>query len=179
MTIYHLAVLSCRVLALYILTQFLQGSGGLLLRGIGLPIMVSVPPQPSLIQSFQSLLLQAAIAFILWRLAPWLGRRMARDLEAPDATLPYSPSLVAGLVFSLAGVIILGIAFPQLIQRTIEYWSALDFQPGIWHNRFALLIPPLVQVGLGLWLMLTSHGLVRLLEERYVDDEEDEESDFV
>ena len=119
------------------------------------------------------LALQSIVAFLLWWLAPTIGRRMVRGLAEPEADKPLSSSWVAGLVFSLAGVILIGLALPSLIQRAVEYWMALGFDQTIWNRRIALLAPPLIQFGLGVWLVLTPEGLVRLLQWRVVEDIDD------
>ncbi len=105
-----------------------------------------------------------AIIILSDTIAKWLIKD-DHSVELPDSVRKENVMLV---VFTCIGLYLIVTGIPNLIvyaNRALMYyrnrgdWSAPSFSA---YNQFSLLLGPIVQIGLGVWLFAGSKGLVKL-----------------
>lgn len=99
---------------------------------------------------------------LLWFIAPLLAFIISRStvLEDDSAASLLSIQTVA---FSVVGLYMLADSLPALVRSTIWHFTSDSHSMGASSPLIGDIIGSLVQIGLGLWLLLGSRGLVNLI----------------
>lgn len=167
MTIKDIARLACRLMAVYTII----GAVKALNYVIVLPGSSPEGIRASLIvTAFLPFILLSALAAILWYRAESLANHLAPDRELSPGRLEIHGEDVQVIAFSLAGVLVLASAVPQLVQVVASVIDLYGFPQPLRETGFFITTTItkatglLIQSIIGLWLTLGSRGVVALLK---------------
>ena len=162
------AVLACRLIAVYLLAQSVFFFASLVHAGIAMAFEPDrrAGPTPFLQWSQLAVLaLPVVAALLLLRFSESIGARLvpAGEEPAPGAQAPRS-WLPFGLV--LIGVLELVRSLPELV-NAVGYALLIrseGLQVPLFERFGSAILPSALRVGLGLWLVLGSRGIARMIE---------------
>jgi hypothetical protein len=162
------AVLACRLIAVYLLLQSVFFLASLLHAGIAMAVDPEQSAGGTSLLEWSQLLVLAlpiAAALLLLRFSEAIGSRLVPKGEEPAPSSPAVPGswLAFGLV--LIGVLDLVRSVPELASYLgYALSSAPDLFPVPLVERFGSgLIASALRVALGLWLVLGSRGIARVI----------------
>ncbi len=113
----------------------------------------------------------AALAVILWRLAPWIAKKMLADAEVAQA----SPSTITLAEVQVVAVSILGLFFiikalPQIAVMILNYFEIPErladesIQSLARNSTLKMVIMRFTELGLGLWLFFGANSFVGVMQ---------------
>jgi hypothetical protein len=160
MTKREIAILSFKVLSLYAFIRVIDNLPYTLYsmygNGAKNPIIPNI-----LITAIPPLLLVLCSA-LLWYMAPFLASSVYRSAtfeNEPNGSLPD----IQAVAFTVVGLFLLASALPEIVSLIVIYYTMWAADIGGKHALIRSIIVLLLKIGLGLWLLLGSHGLVKFI----------------
>lgn len=163
----HWAALFCKVLAIYILVGCIKY----------LSVIVAMPVSAMGVELWQMIILglsylapfvlELALAWFLWARAGYLSEKMAGSEVGISEENQADMEALQVMVFSAAGVLVLSDALPDLVRQlySLIVMQHIKFSGAGWNHvsTIANTAGAVVKLAMGLWLLLGSRGIVRLL----------------
>lgn len=167
---HEIAALSCRLLAIYaVLASFgvLPLALAPLLPTSGMIEIFGREPQFSWLAATPFSLHLVAAGF-LWRGADFLARHMIKTATSPANPILIFDASARPTAFSILGAFVLVQALPKIGQMLVQLWLVVRQDPMLQRDMSGLTFPDFVaialQIGLGLWLLVGSQGVVGLVQ---------------
>ena len=149
-----IAVISCRILSLYVLASALIGIGEPLGLYVSHPKLYSIWPIAT------PLLLNISVSIILWVFADFIAKRMIAEANTKDEDISYSLKY-AGLAFAVLGVYLIATAAPSIVRLTYWHISTYDSGYALGRNARALIIGDIAKLVIGVLIYIRSRSLGR------------------
>lgn len=149
-----IAVISCRILSLYVLASALIGIGEPLGRFVSHPELYPIWPVAT------PLLLNISVSIILWVFADFIAKRMLGEANTKDEETNYSFKY-AGLAFAVLGVYLIATAIPSIVRLTYWYISTYDSGYALGLNARSLIVGDIVKFVIGVLVFMRSGSLGR------------------
>jgi hypothetical protein len=162
--IHKIAFLACRILSVYILANWLGA-----LAGSAVSLLYFPPNGQIILSSVVSMALPVAIGVLIWifsgRLAALMVKPAAGQAGEEEPAGPVDWDTVQVVAFSITGVFFIVNAVPSLVSAFAVY--TLLPQPNIGQaglQNASRMAEAVIRILLGVWLVLGSKGLVKLLK---------------
>ncbi len=163
----EIAILACRIFAIYavfhVLIYIEYG-----LMGIWGIIHLYPPEQMGGILGLVGIIcaplaITLAFGICIWLRAEWVADRMLTNVDSANvASKPHAEDIQT-IAFSVVGLVLITHAIPKLSVHIVQIYHLLQREPvGLWH-LVEQCIAFVIEFGLGLWLLLGSRGLVKLI----------------
>jgi hypothetical protein len=162
-----MARLACQLMAVYTLISAVKALNYVIILPGSTPGEISASLIAAALLPF---ILLSVLAAFLWFRAESLAGHLAPDRELPTGRLEILGEDVQAVAFSLAGVLVLAGALPQLAQVVASLIQLYALPHYMRDSGFfiATIIPRaaglLIQSIIGLWLTLGSRGVVVILK---------------
>lgn len=117
------------------------------------------------LQDFLVLLIPLLVAFLFWRSADWLGKRMVKDTSEQKAKVSLTALEIQSLVISAIGLIVTVNAVPQFV-IFLTFVSAPSLQGADFSTVWLQLISPFLYVILGAFLFFRASRLAKYLQKK-------------
>jgi hypothetical protein len=111
-------------------------------------------------------LLMVGVAWLVWAIAPWIARKMARRAPSHLSWPALDQRTVLGVAGTVLGLLLLITALPQLVRLLAEMVIAArrNELPQVASSYFASdLLGALAECGLGLWLTVKARGIAHII----------------
>ncbi|HEY1686625.1 MAG TPA: hypothetical protein VGG19_17820 [Tepidisphaeraceae bacterium] len=172
MTRHEIAVLACKILALWVVVQIVMDLASLLSLAWYLIDNVVVPSRRVglTIYTYAPILIltvaQSVIAWVLWFRAPRLASRMVSTDPQPVTNATVTKDDVMAVAISVIGIYLLVQGIDSVVQILLEYklgseHGGLAWYLSGWQSQFWASV---IHVVIAIWLILGSRGIVHFMK---------------
>jgi len=169
---WEIGALVCKAVALYLLVQGLLIGGSMLAMLAGLLVVNRL--DAGRVESYAVGVLfpvvQFLVGLLLWSMAESVGRRMVPGEPGPVIRTNLDAKSLMNVAFATVGLCLTVVNFQGLVQLALQvdlirrqsqspstrFWDDATTQSHFWGHAIGL--------GLGIWLLVGSRGLIRMLE---------------
>ena len=160
MTKREIAILSFKVLSVYAFLRVIDNLPYILYSMFGNDAKKAIIPN-LLITTIPPLLL-VLFGALLWYMAPFLASSVYKSAafeNEPNASL----ADIQTVAFTIVGLFLLASALPEIVSFIVIYYTMWATDIGGKRALIQNIIVLLLKIGLGLWLLLGSRGLVNVI----------------
>jgi hypothetical protein len=111
------------------------------------------------------------LAIVLWKLAPWIAKKMLAGVEAPEASSPITIEEVQTVAISILGLLFVFETVPGFVANALNYLHTpqlsvdSDFVAlSVSASTIKATVMNATKIALGLWLFFGARGFVWLLQ---------------